>query len=190
MSGRQEPSTASLQQSHARAQPTTWSPRDEAGWAAVQLAFSLEAGWRPPDVPSPIPLYGDERYIQSAEFRLLAFAEQNRWRYMNAGTLHVTTRRFGLQGVSGWNDIVYSDVRASETFTDGLVVYVAGHPPLKLAVAWPEYLSVLFDFLAHGRIRRPVVDADLLAKALAVGKEVPHELQTQKNQPELGEQTQ
>lgn len=85
------------------------------------------------------------------------------WRPVNQGSVFVTSHRFGLQGVYGWNDIEFAAIRNSylDPFT-GLVIFLNGANPYKLILPWPEYHFLLFQYLAYGRVVPFGLPADLL----------------------------
>jgi hypothetical protein len=85
------------------------------------------------------------------------------WRGQNAGPLHVTNYRFALQGQLGWQDLFYNRIRASECLVDGIVIFFDGQPPLKLAIVWPEYFFVLFQWFAYHTVPKLTIDPSLAA---------------------------
>ncbi|HET9690476.1 MAG TPA: hypothetical protein VFP61_04950 [Acidimicrobiales bacterium] len=76
------------------------------------------------------------------------------WRLVAHGVMHVTDLRLGLQTMLGWWDVAYPDIRSMICLDDGVAVFLDARPPLKLVVAWPEYLYVFLNFLAWQRIPR------------------------------------
>lgn len=111
--------------------------------------------------------------LNAARRRQAEAEAAHQWRVIADGRLHVTSLRFGLQSWAGWFDIAYRDVRASECHQDGVVLFLDGRAPVKLQVAWPAYLFVLFRFLAYGEIARPDPGAEFVRRAVAAGRQLP-----------------
>jgi len=75
-----------------------------------------------------------------------------RFRPVDQGTLHVTNRRFALQGRTQWVDLWYSDIRMSYCDGAAVTLELSSIPPIQLH-AWPAFaVFVMFRYLAYGEV--------------------------------------
>jgi hypothetical protein len=86
--------------------------------------------------------------------------------------MRFTTYRFALQGTTGWTDLFFNRLRSVWCLEDGLLLYVDGVPPLKLALPWPEYFYVAFRFFAYGDVPPLALDAEFEQRAREAGRQL------------------
>ncbi len=84
------------------------------------------------------------------------------WRPINQGMAFLTSERFGLQGIYGWNDIHFRAIRNSDLAPyEGIVLFLDGRSALKLVLRWPEYHVLLFQYLAYRNVISLTLPAEL-----------------------------
>jgi hypothetical protein len=103
---------------------------------------------------------------QQTQARMASAAQ---WRLSNEGTIFLTNRRVCLQGRLGWVEIGYEQILSLEPLPDGVVVYQAQLPPLKLVTSWLEYFYVMVSWLAFGRKVPFTLDPEVEIRAKATG---------------------
>jgi len=84
--------------------------------------------------------------------RKAAREAEARFRPVDGGLLHVTNRRFAIQGQAQWSDLWYSEIRMSYCDNDALTLEMSSMPPTMLR-AWPAFaIFGLFRHLAYGEV--------------------------------------
>jgi hypothetical protein len=98
-------------------------------------------------------LLGSALYNNSQRTRAQALAAAQ-WRPTSQGHLYLTNSRIALALSTGWVDIDYRYLRASTVEAHGIVIMLAGQPPIRLQVWPPHWFFVLLRFLAYGEVIR------------------------------------